>query len=51
MVGKRIGLLTEGFETCSEEAVKTVVREAANRLTQAGCIVKKTSIPMHKDGE
>ena len=49
--GKKVGLLMEGFETCTEEAVKTVVREAAYRLTQAGCVVKETSVPMHKDGE
>ena len=50
MAGKKIGLLTEGFEICSEEPVKTVVREAANRLTQAGCILKDVSVPMHKAG-
>ncbi|KAK7104603.1 hypothetical protein V1264_019296 [Littorina saxatilis] len=47
--GKKVGLLTEGFEACTEEAVKTVVRAAANKLTQVGAIVKETSIPMHKD--
>ena len=50
VAGKKIGLLTEGFEICTEEAVKTVVREAANQLAQVGCIVNEISIPLHKDG-
>ena len=46
-----MGLLVEGFELCTEEVVQRVVRQAAERLTEAGCIVKEISVPMHKDGK
>lgn len=49
VAGKRIGLLMEGFDSCHEDFVSTVVREAANKLTEAGCKLKEVSIPMHKD--
>ncbi|XP_076466995.1 amidase-like isoform X2 [Babylonia areolata] len=48
--GKKIGLLEEGFQLCSEEAVKEVVREATEALTQAGCILSTMSVPSHKNG-
>ncbi|KAK7104602.1 hypothetical protein V1264_019295 [Littorina saxatilis] len=41
VAGKKIGLLREGFEACSEDEVKTVVGQAAERLIQAGAIVKE----------
>ncbi|KAK7488412.1 hypothetical protein BaRGS_00020386 [Batillaria attramentaria] len=50
VAGKKVGLLKEGFDVCTEEAVKTVVRQAASRLTQAGITLREASVPMHKDG-
>lgn len=47
--GKKIGLLMEGF-TGVEEDVANQVRAAANRLKEAGAIVKEISVPMHEDG-
>ncbi|KAJ8301893.1 hypothetical protein KUTeg_020880 [Tegillarca granosa] len=47
--GKKIGLLMEGF-TGVEEDVAYQVRAAANRLKEAGAIVKEISVPMHEDG-
>ncbi|KAJ8301885.1 hypothetical protein KUTeg_020872 [Tegillarca granosa] len=47
--GKKIGLLKEGF-TGSEEDVANQVRAAANRLKEAGAIVKEISVPIHNDG-
>ncbi|XP_076442330.1 urethanase-like [Babylonia areolata] len=50
VAGKKIGLLKEGFEPCTQ-TVQSVVREAASKLTQAGCVVEDVSIPMHIDGK
>ena len=50
IAGKKVGLLKEGFELCSDQTVISIVREEAQRLTKAGCIVKEISVPMHKDG-
>lgn len=50
MCGKKVGLLTEGFDLCVEDAVRDIVKKAAAKLTQVGMTVQDTSIPMHKDG-
>ncbi|XP_025105257.1 uncharacterized protein LOC112570831 [Pomacea canaliculata] len=47
--GKKVGLLKEGFDICVDE-IKTIVRQAADRLTEAGMVVMETSIPEHRDG-
>ena len=47
----RIGLVTEGFGwPSSEPEVDSKVREAAERLRNAGALVEPVSIPMHRDG-
>ena len=49
--GMRIGLVTEGFGwPSSEPEVDSKVREAAERLRNAGALVEPVSIPMHRDG-
>lgn len=48
--GKKVGLLKEGFDICVDE-IKTIVRQAADRLTEAGMVVMETSIPEHRDGK
>ncbi|KAL8586334.1 hypothetical protein ACOMHN_058714 [Nucella lapillus] len=49
VIGKKVGLLKEGFDLCTS-TVQQVVKEAAYRLAQAGCFLQDVSIPMHKDG-
>ena len=51
MRGKKVALVTEGFDLCREEDVKAVVRKAAQRLTEAGVEVSEISLPLHKEGE
>ncbi|XP_046555589.1 amidase-like [Haliotis rubra] len=48
--GVKIGLLKEGFETCTSPAVCDVVNMAARKLTSAGANVEDVSIPEHTDG-
>ncbi|KAK7488411.1 hypothetical protein BaRGS_00020385 [Batillaria attramentaria] len=48
--GKKVGLLKEGFDNCTEDIVKTIVRGVANNLPSYGISVADTSIPMHRDG-
>ncbi|KAK7488414.1 hypothetical protein BaRGS_00020388, partial [Batillaria attramentaria] len=48
--GKKVGLLEEGFDSCTEDIVKTIVRDASNKLTEAGMTVTELSIPLHRDG-
>lgn len=47
--GKKIGLVTEGFDTCEPDVVD-IVKGCANKLTKAGAVVEDVSIPMHADG-
>ena len=49
MSGKKVGLLTEGFDGC-EQDVQTMVMDAAKLRTGDGAIVEKMSIPMHSHG-
>jgi amidase len=49
--GMRIGLVKESFGwPASEPDVDAKVREAAERLREAGAIIEEISIPMHRDG-
>nr|KAG5700739.1 hypothetical protein BaRGS_029104 [Batillaria attramentaria] len=48
--GKKVGLLKEGFDSCTEDIVKTIARDASNKLTEAGMTVTELSIPLHRDG-
>jgi amidase len=49
--GLRIGIVKEGFGLPnSEEDVDTAVRQAAQKLSQAGAKVSEVSIPLHRDG-
>ena len=50
VAGKKIGLLKEGFELCSDQNVTSVVKKVAQKLTEAGCTMKEICVPMHKDG-
>ena len=47
--GKKVGLVTEGFDTCEPDVV-ALVKDGANKLTQAGAVVEDVSIPMHSVG-
>ena len=47
--GKKIGLVKEGFEICTEDIV-TIVKEGANKMKKVGAVVEDVSIPMHADG-
>ena len=49
--GVKVGLVKEGFEACTEEQVKTTVREAAEKLSGVGCSVSEVSVPAHKLGK
>ena len=49
MKGKKVGVLKEGFEECEDDIIK-IVKEAAEKFTQAGAVVEEVSIPMHNDG-
>ncbi|XP_033746014.1 amidase-like [Pecten maximus] len=49
VAGKRVGLVTEGFEGI-DKGVCTCVREAAHLLQEAGVVVEEVSIPLHADG-
>jgi amidase len=49
--GIKVGILQEGFDwAISEPDVDQLVRTAAYRLKDAGAIVEKISIPLHRDG-
>ena len=48
--GIKVGLVKEGFVGKDPE-VDSMVRDAAQKLTEAGAIVEEVSIPMHKDGK
>ena len=47
--GKKVGLVKEGFDTCESDVI-SLVKDGANKLTQAGAVVEEVSIPMHADG-
>ena len=49
LTGKKIGLVTEGFDGCEQDVV-TIVKTAAEKLTKVGATVEEVSVPMHKDG-
>lgn len=49
--GLRIGVVTEGFDQAnSDPAVNGVVRQAIERLTDAGHVAEEVTIPWHKHG-
>ncbi|XP_061178945.1 amidase-like [Saccostrea echinata] len=48
--GKKIAILTEGFEEVEEDVAK-IVKVAAYRLKEAGAEVTEVSLPIHKDGK
>src|SRR5438105_5990875 len=50
--GLRVGIVREGFgwPGASEPDVDRLVREAAQRLSQAGATVTDVSVPLHRDG-
>lgn len=49
MKGKKVGIVTEGFEKCDED-VTNVVMAAANSLAKVGAQVEEVSIPLHREG-
>ena len=48
--GIKVGVVKEGFVGKDPE-LDSMVRDAAQKLTEAGAIVEEVSIPMHKDGK
>ena len=50
--GVRIGLLTEGYfsDTAVQEATSRAVRDAAQRMAEAGADVVEVSVPTHLEG-
>jgi amidase len=50
--GLRVGIVREGFgwPGASEPDVDRLVREAGQRLSQAGATVTDVSVPLHRDG-
>ena len=51
MTGKRVGIVTEGFNFPDmEEDVAMAVRTAALRFKDAGVTVEEVSVPIHSDG-
>jgi amidase len=50
--GLRVGVLREGFELpgLSESDVDAAVRDAVDRLAEAGATVEEVSVPLHRDG-
>lgn len=50
VTGLRVGLLAEGFgQPGSQPAVDELVRSAAQRLTEIGCVVADASVPWHRN--
>ncbi|CAG5133266.1 unnamed protein product, partial [Candidula unifasciata] len=49
MTGKVIGVLQEGFQTCTQET-QAAVREFLATVGQAGFVMKHISIPLHLHG-
>ncbi|XP_052782090.1 amidase-like [Mya arenaria] len=49
LAGKKIGLLTEGFDGC-EEDVQMIVRAAADRFKSINVEVEDVSMPLHTHG-
>ena len=47
MDGIKIALLQEGFEVCTQDEVKAVVKAAVDKLTGAGCTLEEVSVPYH----
>lgn len=45
-----MGLLKEGFDTSLEADVNSLVRKAAEMLTERGAMVEDVSIPWHLNG-
>ena len=41
--------MKEGFDGCEDDVV-SIVKAAANKLTNAGAVVEDMSIPLHSDG-
>ncbi|XP_067683834.1 amidase-like [Haliotis asinina] len=48
--GKKIGVLKEGFDVCTEPDVVEIVRREVDRLKEAGAEVEEVSLPIHLDG-
>ncbi|XP_046339775.1 amidase-like [Haliotis rufescens] len=48
--GKKIGVLKEGFDVCTEPDVVEIVRREVDRLKKAGAEVEEVSLPTHLDG-
>ncbi|XP_046329795.1 amidase-like isoform X2 [Haliotis rufescens] len=48
--GKKIGVLKEGFDVCTEPDVVEIVRRETDRLKEAGAEVEEVSLPIHRDG-
>ncbi|XP_046561214.1 amidase-like [Haliotis rubra] len=48
--GKKIGVLKEGFDVCTEPDVVEKVRREVDRLKEAGAEVEEVSLPIHLDG-
>ncbi|CAG5133270.1 unnamed protein product, partial [Candidula unifasciata] len=46
MTGKVIGVLQEGFQTCTQET-QAAVREFLATVVQAGFVLKRVSVPLH----
>lgn len=47
----KAGLLKEGFDICTDDRVKSLVRQVAQRLAEhEGISVSDTSVPLHSDG-
>lgn len=47
--GIKVALLKEGFDNCTEIVVKTIVRNATDKLKTVGCSVTDVTIPYHKE--
>ena len=45
--GVKIAILKEGFEMCTQEEVKTIVKAAVDKLVNLGCSVNEVSVPYH----
>ncbi|XP_071083302.1 amidase-like [Haliotis cracherodii] len=48
--GKKIGVLKQGFDVCTEPDVVEIVRREVDRLKEAGAEVEEVSLPIHLDG-
>ncbi|XP_041349794.1 amidase-like [Gigantopelta aegis] len=49
--GKRLGLLKEGFDLCSDQDVANLVMTSAKQLSDVSAVVEEISVPLHLDGD